>query len=291
MMANEYVNKVLFGGQTVMDITDTTATHDKVLTGYSAYGADGSLMSGDAANLVMTETLDPHGGTVLTITGEPAYGYNWMGYQAEYVQQLGTFSVALANTDFATWTPSTTAKTIRATSNLTTFSASMTSYDYLIRWQFDFTAAYPTGTTTTVAPKRQFVELWQAIIRRPRYLSDMEASSFNYNVCLTFFTAPGIIYYNSSGTQTLAYTSSYGIYPGATAATFSSATSASPTVTVKLPTISARCSTTYMSTAMAGVIDQQNSIVKMRADLFRSAIGAPARSMYEGLADLYHYPL
>lgn len=290
-MPNEYVNKVLFGGQTVIDVTDTTATHDKVLSGYGAYGADGAFMSGDAASLVMTETLDPHGGTVLTITGEPAYGYNWMGYQAEYVQQLGTFSVALKDTDFDTWEPSTTAKTIRATSNLTTFTAAMTTYDYLIRWQFEFNAAYVLGTTPKVAPQRQFVELWQAIFRRPRYLSDLEASNFNYNVCLTFFTAPGIIYYNSSGTETLAYTASYGIYPGATAATFSSATSASPTVTVKLPTIAARCSTTYMSTTMASAMDKQNSVVKMRADLFRSAIGAPTRSMYEGLADLYHYPL
>ena len=290
-MANEYVNKVIFGGQTVMDITDTTATHDKVLTGYSAYGADGAIMSGDAANLVMTETLDPHGGTVLTITGEPAYGYNWMGEQAEWVQMFGKYSVTLSATTYPSWTPSTTAKTIYSTSNLATFSADFANYEYLIRWQCDFTAAYPTGTTVVNGIYREVSELWQALYRRPRYLSDVTSSNANYDVCTTLYTAGVCAYYNSNSALTVGYTASYGIYPAATAATFSSATSNTPTVTVKTPAITARCSSTYMTTSMASAMDQTNSIVRVRADLFRSKIGAPMRSMYDGAVALYNNPL
>lgn len=48
MANNPYVNKVIFGSTTLVDLTDTTATPDKILTGYGAYGADGAWMNGTA---------------------------------------------------------------------------------------------------------------------------------------------------------------------------------------------------------------------------------------------------
>jgi len=46
MATNPYVNKVIFGSATLVDLTGTTATADKILTGYGAYGADGAWMDG-----------------------------------------------------------------------------------------------------------------------------------------------------------------------------------------------------------------------------------------------------
>lgn len=46
MANNPYVNKVQYGGTTVMDISDTSATADKILQGYGAYGANGAWMNG-----------------------------------------------------------------------------------------------------------------------------------------------------------------------------------------------------------------------------------------------------
>ena len=46
MASNQYVNKVVFGNNTVIDISDTTATADKIVQGYGAYGANGAWMSG-----------------------------------------------------------------------------------------------------------------------------------------------------------------------------------------------------------------------------------------------------
>lgn len=40
------INKVKFGNQTLIDLTDTTATADKILTGFGAYGKDGVWMDG-----------------------------------------------------------------------------------------------------------------------------------------------------------------------------------------------------------------------------------------------------
>lgn len=49
MANNPYVNKVQTAdGATIIDITGTTATADKILQGYGAYGADGAWMDGTA---------------------------------------------------------------------------------------------------------------------------------------------------------------------------------------------------------------------------------------------------
>lgn len=56
-MANEKVNKVVLGNETLIDLTDTTATADKVLNGYEFYGADGEKATGTAGASVSGTTL------------------------------------------------------------------------------------------------------------------------------------------------------------------------------------------------------------------------------------------
>ena len=72
MANNPYVNKVIYGGTTLIDISDTTATADKILEGYTAYGANGQKLIGTASgqSLLITDTTDSHGGTIRTITGK-----------------------------------------------------------------------------------------------------------------------------------------------------------------------------------------------------------------------------
>lgn len=40
------VNKVIFGGQTIMDVSDATASASEILEGKTAYGANGVKMTG-----------------------------------------------------------------------------------------------------------------------------------------------------------------------------------------------------------------------------------------------------
>ena len=40
------INKVIFGGETIIDLTGDTITADKLLTGYKAHGADGEIING-----------------------------------------------------------------------------------------------------------------------------------------------------------------------------------------------------------------------------------------------------
>lgn len=53
-MAN---NKVVLGNETLVDLTDATATADKILNGYTAYGSDGNKLVGTAGASVVNERL------------------------------------------------------------------------------------------------------------------------------------------------------------------------------------------------------------------------------------------
>lgn len=204
--------------------------------------------------------------------------------EPEFVQNLYYQEYALADTLFNTWTPSTTAKTIVTSVTAGTFVADMSQYEYIQKWEISFNAAYNSGATLKVQVYKQYGDLYQSIYRRPNSWDNIEAANFNSNAVNTAYNAYLIRYYNSSGTLTYAYTGSYGIYGVVTAPTFSSTTSNTPTVTVKTPTIAARCSTTYMSTARAAELDKANSIITITGKLYRQAIPGKVRQMY---ADLY----
>lgn len=73
-MANLYKNKVVYDGRTIIDISDTTATADKIAVGYGCYGADGAWIDGTAQNatVVITEETDSHGGIIKHINTDGA---------------------------------------------------------------------------------------------------------------------------------------------------------------------------------------------------------------------------
>ena len=201
----------------------------------------------------------------------------------EYVQDLYYHEYTLAETGFNTWTPSTTAKTIVTSATAGTFVADMANYEYIQKWEISFDAAYNSGATLKVQVYKQYGDLYQSIYRRPNSWANIEAQNSNSNAVNTAYSAYLIRYYNSSGALTYAYMGSYGIYGAVAAPTFSSSTSATPTVTVKTPTISARCSTTYMSTARAAELDKANSIVTIKGELYRQEIPGKVRWMYDNL--------
>ena len=49
------VNVVNYGGKTLVDMRNATATAETVLAGYTAYGADGNLIMGTASSTKRTE--------------------------------------------------------------------------------------------------------------------------------------------------------------------------------------------------------------------------------------------
>ena len=49
MANNEYINKVIYGGNTLIDLTSDTVTADKILSGYTAHAASGAPITGTCA--------------------------------------------------------------------------------------------------------------------------------------------------------------------------------------------------------------------------------------------------
>lgn len=66
------INKVVYGGSTLIDITDTTATASDVLNGKYFYAADGTRTQGTAveSGISIVESQDSGGGTIISINGD-----------------------------------------------------------------------------------------------------------------------------------------------------------------------------------------------------------------------------
>lgn len=255
------------GKPTVKDVGDTTAIAADVKNGKRIYLADGSAAVG-------------------------SYVWDWMGDGAELLNDnIYSDSAKLEDTDFATWTASTTALTLAASTDLPAIPINLADYEYLLRWRFDSDFEYALGVTKKAIPLRQAIEVWQAIIKRPSNLTNLLSENFNGNGCITLMTVPVMEYYNTSGSHTMTYTGSYGVYCAAVAATFSNSTSDTPNLTIKTPTVSARCNSSYFATARGAYVDQANSGYHMKGMLYRTPVGGVTRKLYEYAVDLFNNPL
>ena len=92
MANNPYVNKVqLADGTSLIDISDSTVTADKILQGYTAYGADGSKLTGTAPSYIDGNNLEygfTDGSLPLVGIAQADYAHVWDDTLTEMV--LGT---------------------------------------------------------------------------------------------------------------------------------------------------------------------------------------------------------
>ena len=213
--------------------------------------------------------------------------------EPEHISEFYRESYTLADTLWNGWTPSTTAKAIIASKNLPVIAINTAEYEYWIRWRFDYENALNEGATQKVQVDRQFGSLFQNIHRRPYGVNNFETMTDSYNYCTSaFVSSTYTIYWNSSGSHTWTSGISYGIYGALTAATFSSTTATAVNMTPKTPVINARCSNTYMSTARAAEVDQDNSTTVVTGDLYRVKQGeSNTRKFYRDALEMYSNPL
>lgn len=285
------INKVIYGNTTLVDLTDTTAVASDVASGKYFYTANGIKALGTAptgAGISVVTTQDVNNGDIITITAEPIYPYNPFGEQAELLTTYPKQTFILKDTDFNTWTPSTTAKAIQATATLGTWSIDLANYEYFTKFIAEAKINYVDGTTKKAAVVRQVTETYQYIFRRPGSVASLGSLTNDTNICSTI-TTPGLAdYYNSSGNRAIGWTASYGFYLGATAHTFASSTNTSTTLTIKRPALNARCSTTYLSTTMGGKVDKETSTIDCWGELYRCKKGCFGRSIFNDLISTYN---
>lgn len=205
-----------------------------------------------------------------------------------HVGSLNDWRIALSDTAFNGWTPSTTAKAILATDTLGTFVATdIVNNDYFIRQRAYLEVAYVSGTTNGKGLyKKNCVENWYAVTRRPSNNTNMNAGTRNTGVAESVTNLHVGQYYN--GGWVALYSTSYGIYPSNQAPTFSSTTAASPTITVKRMVWNARCHATYFSTGYAKKVDQANTFINIKTDIYRREGGYDRATLYTSLADIWN---
>lgn len=222
-----------------------------------------------------------------------AVPWTWMGEEPTVVNSsFYSDSYLLGSTSYNGWAGSTTAKVIVASASAGTFVASaMNEYEYLINWQMDVSCTLKSTATTKAIPIRECANVWQLVTRRPSSLGNITADNFNGNTAYTYFTAPWLKYYNTSGSSTYTWSNSYGIYGTVQTPTFSNTTADSPTVTLKTPIWYARCSSTYFATGRVGDIDQTATTLKRTCKIYRVKKGTAPREIYEGLVGIINNPL
>ena len=225
-----------------------------------------------------------------TNTGVP---YIWQGENigsAIEVYPLTTY--ALDSTNYLDWTPSNSAATMMSTSIVYTFSGDLTLYDYILKWQYDMPVVYRSGTVKKAAPDRQICVLWQVVTKRAGNDAQLTSGVPTTNQTITAMTAQYLGYYNTNGTRTMTYTSSYGLYIAATGATFSSSTSNTPTIRVRTPTLNARCNDNYFSTSMAAAVDARTTLFKLKGEMYTvNAKTTDAYNTWAAVRDIFLNPL
>lgn len=91
-MANTYVSKVIYGNQTLIDLTSDTVDAAHLLTGYSAHGADGAPITG--ACTFDADTSDATAAASEILATKTAYkdGSKVTGTMPNIGQQVGTIT-------------------------------------------------------------------------------------------------------------------------------------------------------------------------------------------------------
>ena len=222
-----------------------------------------------------------------------AVPWTWMGEEPTVVNSsFYSDSYLLGSTSYNGWAGSTTAKAILASASAGTFVASsMSQYEYLINWQMDVVCTLKSTATTKAIPIRECANVYQLVTRRPNSMTNITNDNFNGNTVYTFFTAPFMQYWNTSGSSTYTWSNSYGIYGTVQTPTFSNNTADSPTVTLKTPIWYARCSSTYFATGRVGDIDQTATTLKRTCKIYRVKKGTAPKEIYEGLVGIINNPL
>ena len=200
-----------------------------------------------------------------------ADGYDWLGANAEEIKALTPYQVKLSETTFSSWTPSTTATTVKArTNNYDSFSVDMTKYEYTVVWNCIADIAYNPGTTTNKIAMLRFGYVYVIqCFKRPSNDTNLISGKYDANVGIVV-GRPVFRYKKANNTNAILFEAAHGLYPGAPSVTFASTTANVTTANINTPSIVVKANATYMPEDMFANIDQENTVFDCRGYVVRT---------------------
>ena len=206
---------------------------------------------------------------IVIFGGQPSGGgdtWTWMGKNPTKIATCADDKVYLKDTSFATWTPSTTAKSIVSGSNCSAQTIDVTSYDYVVLNLFHSHLEYGSGATGTAQISDVYYSYCQVVYGYHNNLSDMNSDVTGTADASTSNLTGGFFYKDTNGADKYSRSTAQGIYCATSPPTLSpTATSVTP----KKPTISAKCSTNYFSTTNCAAVNQNTSYYEMKIELWQ----------------------
>lgn len=249
------------GNAMFVDVTATTATADKILSGYGAYGSDGSWINGTHVDtgVSVTTTQDSGGGDIVTITSATLQPLRRVLMRPD-VQKVVTHSYdKFINADEGVTIPSytTTSQTLKASSDISeTVSMDLANYNYYI---LERTFSYPVYSISTTGKGRTEYCIGSAmyeVVEFPANTFQALVNTTKHGSRSTSVYSAGnasrIVYWSGASTLTAASSASYGTAQTITAPAIASVTST--TLTLKTPAFITRGSTTYYTSAYMNAV-------------------------------------
>lgn len=293
-MANQYVNKVILGSETLFDLTGDTATAADVVAGKTFHLASGAPATGTGSSGHAAITGEYTAGTkTLTLGTDGVLDAWWGGIGPEL---MGETRWSKAVTAAANWpiTPTTAAQNLTwVTSYTETANANATIdrigkgyhsvtetlnfgvYNYVIMEDafvhYEYTSPEASlGKVHTICDGFTTIYHWGA---RPRIASGAivrpSATTYGtYGSCA--YSAALIVYRTAAGTLQLANNATYGVGAAAIAPSMNSTSSVKPSYfNVRTPTFSIRAHNTYMPVASYSSLDWEKTTVSFRCRIYR----------------------
>lgn len=218
-------------------------------------------------------------------------GQTPVGQNVELVGEIFSQDIAFKDTAYNGWTPSTTQTII--IDNLITDeeTVDMANYEYAVRWLIDSQIVYTSGSNKS-RPYRLIASVWNYVVRDPKNRAAFISGTTNNSMSIGTSAYRYLFYYNGSGTNTVERASSYGVGLTLLANTIADADADVTGVLFRNPQVWVRCQSNRFSTANAALLDQDNSVVKLRASVFRMK---KKKSLFPFITDevieLYNNPL
>lgn len=238
MANNQYVNKVVYGGTTLIDTSAVTVTPDKLLEGYTALDKTGKLITGTAvagagSAITVTDTQDANGGTIRTITAVSLEGDT---VTASHLESGYTAHDALGNPITGTLSPggsvSLQDKThIEPTESSQTIRPD-TGYDGLSSVQIDAVSSTYVGTGINRRSSTDLTASGATVTVPAGYYAAQASKAVASGSATAPANISGTSATVSTGTNTLTLTKSVSVTPSVSAGYVSSGTAGNSSVSL-----------------------------------------------------------